>query len=346
MTKRVLISGGCGFLGVHLARKFLKSGFIVTLFDINPLDAKDLQKKVTVVLGDIRNKKDVEKVIKGQNYIVHAAAALPIQNSRKLIFDVNVNGTKNVLSEALKYKIKRVVYISSTAVYGVPKYLPEMEDTPLNPIGHYGKSKVAAEKLCKMYMAKGLEINILRPKTFLGPERMGVFELWFEAIYSGKSVFILGDGTNPYQLLSVSDLTDVIEKAMLSKTKNEIFNIGASEFGNWKSDLGVIISYAKNKAKIVGLPVLTSQIILSILEKLHLSPLSEWHYRTIAVPSYVSIRKAEKFLDWSPKESNSELLLKNYKWYEKNRNEIIGKVGTGHRVGWNFKILNIVKNIL
>ncbi len=341
--KKVLITGGTGFLGVHLARKFLKDGFTVTLFDIAPLDAKDLIGKVSEILGDVRDIKMVEKAFKNQDYIVHAAATLPIQNSRSLIFDTNVKGTKNVLQASLKNKIKRFIYISSTAVYGVPKYLPEMEDTPLNPIGDYGESKVAGENLCKEYMKKGLAINILRPKTFLGPERLGVFELWFEAIYSGKSVFILGDGNNPYQLLSVSDLTDAIEKALLSRTKNEIFNIGAAEFGNWQSDLGSLITYAKSKAKIVGFPVSLSQPILSILESIHLSPISAWHYKTIAVPSYISIRKAEKLLDWHPKESNAELLLSNYKWYEKHRNEVLGKTGIGHRVGWNFKALNLVK---
>lgn len=346
MIKKVLITGGTGFLGVHLARKLLKDGYKVTLFDLNQLDAKDLIGKVDVILGDIRDAKIVNQVVKGNNYVVHTAAALPIQNSKTIIFSINVDGTKNVLQASLKNKIKRLVFISSTAVYGVPKYLPEMEDAPMDPIGFYGESKIAGENLCKEYIKKGLQINILRPKTFLGAERLGVFQLWFEAIYTSQKVFLLGDGSNPYQLLAVSDLTDAIEKALKSKFKNEIFNIGAKEFGSWQSDLGSIITYAKSKSKIFGFPVLPSQIALGILEKLNLSPIAAWHYKTIAVPSYVSISKAEKLLDWHPKKSNKDLLLENYKWYEKNRKNIIGKIGIGHRVGWDFKVLNLVKKFI
>jgi len=343
MKKRILITGGTGFLGVHLARKFLKDGFTVTLFDIADLDAKDLFGKVAVIKGDVRDKKAVGSAIKNQDYVVHAAAALPIQKSKKLIFSINVDGTKNVLESSLKSKVKRLVFISSTAVYGVPKHLPETEKAPLDPIGYYGESKIMGENLCKEYMKQGLSINIIRPKTFLGPERLGVFELWFEAIYTGKKVFILGNGKNLYQLLAVSDVVDAIEKMLISKVYNETFNIGAKEFKTWQKDLGAVIAYAKSNSRIFGFPVLPSQIILGILEKLNLSPIAPWHYKTIAVPSYVSVAKAEKLLQWHPKKSNSELLIESYKWYEKHRAEVLGRVGIGHRVGWNFKALNLVK---
>jgi nucleoside-diphosphate-sugar epimerase len=343
MSKSVLITGGTGFLGCHLARQMLKQGYQVTLFDLVDLDAKDLIGKVTVIKGDIRNKDAITKALKGQHFVVHAAAALPIQQSKEYIFSTNVEGTKNVLESALKNGAKRLVFISTTAVYGVPKHLPEKEDAPLDPIGHYGQSKIAGETLCKKYMKKGLEINIIRPKTFVGPERLGVFELWYEAIYTGKRVFILGDGSNPYQLLAVTDVVSAIILALTTKTKNEVFNIGAKEFQTWRKDLQYVIQYAKSKSRITGLPVIPSQVILFILEQLHLSPIAAWHYKTMPVPSYVSTAKAEKLLHWHAEKSNKELLLENYKWYEKNRNEIIGRIGNTHRVGWNFKILNLVK---
>lgn len=346
MIKNVLITGGAGFLGCHLARRFLKENYKVTVFDLAKLDAKDLIGKVKYIKGDIRNKKAIDKALHGQQLVIHAAAALPIQLSKDLIFSVNVDGTKNVLSSCLKNKIKRVVLISSTAVYGVPKNLPEKENSSLDPIGYYGESKVAAENLCLEFLKKGLSVNIIRPKTFLGPERLGVFELWFEAIYCGKKVFILGNGRNRYQLLAVSDVVNAIIKALTCKTDGEVFNIGAKEFGTWKSDLGAVIKYADSKAKIASLPVLPSQLALAVLEKLHLSPIAAWHYKTLPVNSYVSTKKAEKMLGWRAKKSNQELLLENYKWYEKHRSEFLGKIGTGHRVGWNFGILNLVKRFL
>lgn len=344
--KKVLITGGSGFLGCHLARKFIAKNYSVTLLDIASLDAIDLIGKVKHIKCDIRNYKKVEQSIKGQNYVVHAAAALPIQQEKNAIFSVNVDGTRNLLEASLVNKIKRVVFISTTAVYGVPKELPEKETSTIKPIGYYGESKLKAEKICKEYMQKGLSINIIRPKTFLGPERLGVFELWFEAIYSGRKVFILGKGNNKYQLLAVSDVVDAVIKAIESETENEIFNIGAKKFGTWNSDLAAVINYAKSRSKVFGFPVLPSQIALWILERLHLSPIAEWHYRTIAVNSYVSTKKAEKMLKWSSKKSNKDLLIENYKWYKTHHGEVINRVGTGHRVGWNFKALNIVRKFI
>lgn len=345
MKQHVLITGGVGFLGVHLARKFLREDFDVTLFDLAPLDAKDLQGKVTVVQGDVRKYKDIEKSLKDVTHVVHAAAALPIQRTKKRIFSVNVDGTKNVLEASLKHKIKRLVFISTTAVYGVPKHLPETEESPLDPIGYYGESKVAAEKLCLEYMDKGLSLNIIRPKTFLGPERLGVFSLWFEAIYSGHRVFILGNGKNKYQLLAVSDVADAIYKATTSPVENEIFNIGAKEYETWKKDLRYIIKTDKSESRITGLPVFPTQLILQILEFLHLSPLAAWHYKTMPIHSYVSIEKAEKLLRWHPKKSNKELLLESYLWYKRHRNKIQNRTGETHRVSWNFKLLNLISKL-
>ncbi len=345
MVKKVLITGGTGFLGVHLARFLLKKNYNVTLFDLADLDAKDLIGKVKVIIGDIRNIKTVDKALVGQNYVVHAAAALPIQVDKKVIFSVNIEGTKNVLASALKNKVKRLVFISSTAVYGVPKHLPETETAPLDPIGNYGISKIEGEKLCMEYQKKGLQVNVIRPKTFLGTERLGVFELWFEAIFNNKRVFILGPGNNKYQLLAVTDVVSAIEKALTTRVSGEIFNIGAERFGTWRSDLGHVIKHAKSKSKITSLPTLPSQLILQILEVLNLSPIAAWHYKTMPVDSYVSIEKARKLLKWAPKKSNQDLFLESYLWYKQNRKNVLGRTGNTHRVGWNFKILNLVSKL-
>lgn len=340
--KKVLITGGCGFMGVHAARKLIKVGYAVTLFDTADLDAQDLIGKVKVVIGDIRKKSAIDKAIKGQEYVIHAAAALPIQVDKKVIFGVNVEGTRNVLESCLKHGVKRVLFISSTAVYGVPKELPEKETSLIDPIGYYGQSKVLGEKLCREFGERGLSINIFRPKTFLGTERLGVFELWFEAIYQGRRVYLLGDGNNKYQLLAVTDLVEAIKKALETKHGGEVFNIGAKEFSTWREDLGYVIKKNNSKAKITALPRRPSQFILMILEKLNLSPIAAWHYKTMPVDSYVSIEKAEKLLDWHPKKSNKKLFEESYEWYKKNRNDVIKRVGNTHRVGWNFKILNLV----
>jgi nucleoside-diphosphate-sugar epimerase len=346
MSKTVLITGGTGFLGCHLSRMFLGEKYKVILYDNAPLDAQDLIGKVTYVKGDIRDHPTLAASLKNVDFVVHAAAALPIVVEKEEIFSVNIDGTQTVLDACLKNKIKRLVFISSTAVYGIPRHLPEPETAPIDPIGFYGQSKIQGEKLCMEYDKKGLQVNILRPKTFLGPERLGVFQLWFEAIYAGHPVFILGNGNNHYQLLTVSDVCDAIEKGLTSKTHGEVFNIGAKDFGTWRQDLSAVIKHAKSGSKIIGFPVLPSQFALGVLETLRLSPIAAWHYKTLPVDSYVDISKAEKTLGWHPKISNQELLIESYDWYAKHRGEIIGRVGNTHRVGWNFGALNLVTKIL
>jgi nucleoside-diphosphate-sugar epimerase len=343
--KTVLITGGTGFLGVYLSRFLIKKGYKVIALDIADPTAKDLEGKITFIKGDIRNKKQLENPFKKVDYVVHAAAALPIVHDRAEIFNTNIDGTKNVLDVALKNKVKKLVFISSTATYGVPKHLPETETDNIDPIGHYGESKVAGEKLCMDYYKRGLNVNIIRPKTFLGPERLGVFTLWFEAIFQNKPVFILGNGKNLYQLLEVNDLCSLILSALNTKRSGEVYNAGAGKFGTWKQDLGALIKHAKSKSKVVGLPVLPSQIILGVLESLNLSPIVAWHYKTLPVNSYVSTKKAEKELGFKPKKGNQDILFESYDWYKKNRENFIGKTGTGHRVVWNFKLLDIVNKL-
>lgn len=346
MQKKVLITGGTGFLGVHLARFLLQKDFDVTLLDKENLTAHDLVGKVTVIKADILDKKTLDTHFKTMDYVVHAAAALPIQRSKSVIFSTNVDGTKNVLQSALSNTIKRLVFISSTAVYGVPKHLPEEEDDPLDPIGYYGESKVEAEKLCKRYSKKGLSLNIIRPKTFLGPERLGVFSLWFEAVYTNRPVILLGPGTNLYQLLGVEDLCEMIFLALTKKVQGQTFNAGATEFGTWKQDLGALIKHANSTSRFACLPTRPSQLLLALLEFLHVSPIMAWHYKTMPIDSYVSSKKAQKLLGFQPKLSNTKILIESYKWYKENRNSIIHTKGTTHRTVWNFKVLDFFARFL
>lgn len=343
--KTVLITGGAGFLGVHLSRFLLKKGFNIISVDIADYTAEDIKSKVQIIKADIRNEGELNNIFKNVDYVVHTAAALPIAHDRKIIFDNNVLGTENVLTNALAAKVKRLVFISSTAVYGVPKNLPEKETSPLHPIGHYGESKIEGEKLCLEYFKKGLSINIIRPKTFLGPERLGVFTLWFEAVFQNKPVFILGSGNNLYQLLEVNDLCDEIYNALISKIDGEIFNAGADKFGTWRQDLGALIKHAKSKSKIIGFPTLPSQLILGILESFNLSPIVAWHYKTLPVDSYVDLNKAKKYLKFKPKKSNQDILIESYDWYKTHRNEFIGQKGETHRTIWNFKLLDILNKL-
>jgi nucleoside-diphosphate-sugar epimerase len=140
----------------------------------------------------------------------------------------------------------------------------------------------------------------------------------------------------------VQDLCKLIDSTLTTKIKGEIFNAGTDSFGSWREDLSALINHAKSKSKIISLPVMPSQIALSVLEKLHMSPIVAWHYKTFPVNSYVSTEKAKKKLGFKPTKSNKEILIESYDWYKKHRKEFLGRKGKTHRTIWNFKILDII----
>jgi nucleoside-diphosphate-sugar epimerase len=336
------ISGGAGFLGLHLSRRLLADGHQVRTLDVVPLDDAELERSVEELRGDVRDVDQVRALVGGADVVVHAAAALPIQASRASIRSVNVGGTENVLKEAREAGVRRVVFISSTAVYGVPEKHPIEEDDPLVGVGSYGESKIDAEALCRV---AAVETTIIRPKTFVGPERLGVFEILFDWIREGRRIYILGQGHNRYQLLAVEDLVDAIVRAAdAPEAARETFNVGATEFGTVRSDLQALIDHAGSESRLRPIPVRPAELVLRGLELARLSPLAEWHYKTAHKDSFVDVSKAQRLLGWQPRLSNSQTLIETYDWYLANR-ERVGKAGVTHRVPWNQQALGLLKKL-
>ena len=340
----VAISGGAGFLGLHLSRRLIADGHAVRTLDVAPLDDAGLEGRVEELRGDVRSTVDARRLVAGADVLVHAAAALPIQESRAAIRSVNVDGAAVTFAAALEAGVRRVVLISSTAVYGVPERHPIHEGDPLVGVGHYGESKIDAERLCDAFARRGLETVIVRPKTFLGPERLGVFEILFDWIREGRRIPILGDGSNRYQLLAVEDLCDAVVRCLDAAIAGEALNVGAERFGTVREDLDALIAHADSGSRLRAVPARPAELALRGLELARLSPLAEWHYRTAHRDSFVAIDKARSLLGWEPRLSNAETLCETYDWYLAHRGTMRAS-GVTHRVPWDQRALALIRRV-
>ena len=341
---KYLITGGSGFLGINLIRFLHQKGHDIVSLDIADFTYPDMKDKIKIIKGDIRDRKIVDEAVKGIDIVVHTAAALPLYKPED-IFSTDVDGTRNMLEASFNAGVKRFIHISSTAVYGIPDHHPLYEDDKLDGVGPYGKAKILAEEECLKFRKQGKCVPIIRPKSFIGPERLGVFALFYDWAKDGKGFPMIGNGKNRYQLLDVEDLCEAIYlcATLDEKIVNDTFNIGAKEFTTMREDYQAVLDYAGYGKKIVGLPEKPIIWTLRILEALKLSPLYKWVYETASKDSFVSIEKAEKVLGFKPKYSNKDALIRNYQWYLDHLDEFKDQTGISHRVPWKQGILKLAK---
>jgi nucleoside-diphosphate-sugar epimerase len=349
--KHVLVTGGAGFLGYHLAQDLPRRGVAsLTMNDIAPFFADEYSKEIKLFNQDVRDPEGMYRLIHDNKIeiIVHCAAALPLWPKPE-IYSTNIQGVRNTLEQAKKSRVERVIFISSTAVYGVPEKHPLVEDDPLEGVGAYGESKIAGEAVCAEYRAMGMCVPVIRPKTFIGTARLGVFQILYDWVDSGKRIPIIGRGENLYQLLEVTDLIEAISLAAEAPpdVANDIFNVGAQRFEKVKIDVGALCEYAGSGSRVMPTPAYLVKPALAVFEFMKISPLYKWVYGTADKDSYVSTSKIEQKLDWKSRNSNQDALTASHRWYLEHKDELAHqKAGITHRVGWDQGILKLFKRFL
>jgi Nucleoside-diphosphate-sugar epimerases len=255
----VAVTGGAGFLGINLIRSLLEKDLSVTSLDKARFDYPE-KSRVRVVTGDVRDDRAVAEALDGVDAVVHCAAALPLHAARE-IETVGIEGTRVVGSVAVRQGVQRMVHISSTAVYGIPKVHPILEEHELVGVGPYGRTKIAAEEMAASFRSS-FPVTILRPKSFIGPERLGVFALLFDWAASGHHFPIPGSGRNLYQYLDVADLVSAIWLSLTAPVDlaNDVYNIGAEEFGTFRDDfqsgLGMKLVSGKSVKSLPAMPAI------------------------------------------------------------------------------------------
>jgi UDP-glucose 4-epimerase len=240
-NNKVLVTGGAGFIGSHLVPLLLERNYAVTVLDnlysgkrenLRPIS---MNSNFRFEQGDIRNKNTVHKALRDIDIIIHLAALIDVSGSVADPFethDVNVNGTLNILQEAVKNKVKKIIFASSTAVYGETRKLPIKEDTLLNPISPYAASKVAAESYCKAFAGSyGLDAITLRFFNVYGPRNennpySGVITKFLQKAHNNETLPVEGDGKQTRDFIHVNDVARAIVSALdTKKSKGEVFNV-------------------------------------------------------------------------------------------------------------------------
>ncbi len=339
-----LITGGSGYFGSLLVRRLLERGATCRVFDLN--DADDRPADVELVQGDIRDYNAIARACKGVDVVYHNVAQVPLAKDRALFESVNILGTDNLLKTALAARVRKVVYTSSSAVYGVPRSNPVTEAMTPSPREAYGKAKYEGEKLCHRYAGQGLDVSIIRPRTTMSHGRLGIFQILFEWISEGANVPVFGRGDNLYQFVHADDLGEACILAA-ERPGPATYNCGTDRFGTMREVLEHLCRHAGTGSKVRSVPQAPAVWAMKLTSLLHLSPLGPYHALMYGRSMYFDISKAQRELGWQPKYSNNEMFVESYEWYLRNRDKMLAATGGSyHRRAVNQGILRLINRVL
>ena len=340
----VLVTGGTGFLGTALVRRLVADGHRPKVLDIGDPEDSELNAGIQFIKGDIRDAQLVTDACQGIDTVFHLAAAVLPTRGKRTYVSTNTGGTRNILEASAHHQVKQVVHISTSAIYGVPSRLPVTEETEFKPMGYYGNAKYYGEQEIRRYRGGGLKVCVLRPRTIIGTERLGIFHILFDWIKRGKRIPIIGSGNNLFQFISARD---VVEASILAAKaeSNEDFNIGAEEYSTVRADMEALVKHAGSGSKVISIPAPMVKLSLQVLDTLRLSPLMDWQYKVADKPFYFDIRKAKQLLGWQPQDSNVKMFTDSYDWYIEHFEDTSTAYGSTHRQAVRQRALKLFRGI-
>ena len=301
---KYVVTGGAGFIGSHITEKLVERGDTVTVIDNlktgKEKNLESVKEKIKFINGSILDVKLLEEITHNVDGIFHQAALASVQESFTKpdeYNEVNVNGTENILKFAKKLKIK-VVYASSSSIYGNPKNIPIKETDEKNPVNPYAETKLKDEKLAAKYAKMGVSVIGLRYFNVFGmrqsKEYAGVIKLFLERIRDGLPPKINGDGTQFRDFVHINDVVNANIMAMDSNVKHDFFNVGTNYAVSILDLAKMMIQYSQLNIEPIYGPSLKGDVqrtladINSINEKLYWKPsimIKDW------LKDIISLRK-------------------------------------------------------
>tara|TARA_B100000427_G_C15517998_1_gene599067 strand:+ start:942 stop:1970 length:1029 start_codon:yes stop_codon:yes gene_type:complete len=341
--KNAIITGGSGYFGECLINYLNKKDIKTYSLDINqPANKKNITEFLHLNVLDL---KDNLSFLKDKDVLFHCVANVPLAKNKKLFYKNNVEGTIAVLDACLKTGIKKVVILSSSAVYGIPNSNPVDENTLPKPMEEYGKAKLESEKICFREKYKSIDISIIRPRTILGHGRLGIFEILFDWIKQGYNIPVLNGGNNIYQFIHADDLANACFLSTNTKGIN-IFNCGTDNYSSIKDVLEYLCTHAKTGSKVKSLPMWIIEPLMKISSTLNISPLAPYHSLMYGRSLYFDNKKIKR-LGWKSMYSNNQMFIESYEYYLKNYEYMINdSILSDHKKKVKRKILNVIKYII
>jgi UDP-glucose 4-epimerase len=302
-----LITGGAGFIGSHLAESLVSSGHSVTILDSlntgKKENIKSIADKIEFVVGDIRDFELLKKLFKNKDGVFHEAALASVQESFTKpaeYHDVNVRGTENILKLAKEFGIK-VVYASSSSVYGNPARIPIKEDDPKNPINPYAQTKLDDEKLASKYAGNGVQVIGLRYFNVFGERQSstyaGVIKKFLQLVRDNQPPVINGDGSQTRDFVYVGDVVKANIAAMNSKVKHGFFNVGTDSSVSVSELADLIIEAFGSSLKPVHGPELAGDVKVTRADITLVNKLLGWKPKVDVKDWLRTVIKAKTNLD-------------------------------------------------
>ena len=306
----ILIVGAKGFLGSKLSKTFKEKKISFLKIDRN------LKNKEKI---DINNYNDLSKFFKKHKIkiVINCACEPATSKIKKNIIQTNTIGNRNLINLSIKYKVKKFIFFSTSAIWVKDFKRAINEKTKVCPTETYGLSKVLAEN--DIVNSKLNNWTIFRVPMIVSEERLGVLSLLFDFIINNKKIPVLNEGKNYVQFIHIEDLVRFVLKSRLLKEK-QIYNLASDEFLSLKGLFSTLIRSVKSKSKIISIYDLGFTQILSFLNKIKLSPLNIYHLKMLKYSLVMNTDKIKKKYNMSPKIKTTSMMVSSIKSYKNKKN--------------------------
>lgn len=318
----VLVTGGAGFFGGILKRHLLQRHYQVTSIDRVP--DPSWHPRLTKITGDLRDPWLLNSAFGHGNYdaVFHCAAMLAhgLSINEEELWTSNVNATGMIAEACRRYGVPKLIFTSTNCLWAQNAERAIREEDAPAPVEIYGQSKLAAEQILTRY-TRSMDVTILRCPTIIDRGRLGLLTILFEFIQDGKTVWVVGDGSNRYQFICAEDLVRAC-LAALHSDGSDIFHVGSSRVKPLRDVYQAVIDAAGSSSRVRSLPLKPTLAAMKLAHRLRLSPLGPYHYRMIGEDFLFDTTKIERQLGWKPTLTNEEMLVQAYRYYASRRQEI------------------------